>query len=96
MEAMKKYVTIVLNAYPDIQGTIEDEIAEGDKVVIRSSKRCTHQGELLGMPPTGKQVTTTMTAICRMVNGKIAEVWFWNDNLSELQQLGVVPELAAA
>ena len=93
---MRKYVAVVLNAYPDIQGTIEDEIAEGDKVVVRASKRCTHQGELMGIPPTGRQVTTTMTAIYRLVNGKIAEIWFWNDNLSEFQQLGVVPAKVAA
>jgi predicted ester cyclase len=96
LEAMKKYVAIVLNAYPDIQGFGEDVIAEGDKVVVRGSKKCTHQGELVGIPPTGKQVTTTMTAIYRLVNGKIAEVWFWNEDLSEFQQLGVIPALVPA
>ncbi len=96
LEAMRKFVAIVLNAYPDLHGTEEDMIAEGDKVVVRGSKRCTHQGELLGIPPTGKQVKTTMTGIFRLVNGKIAEVWFWNDNLSEFQQLGVIPALEPA
>ena len=96
LEAMRNYVGMVLNAYPDLHGALDDEIAEGDKVVVRGSKRCTHQGELLGIPPTGKQVTTTLTAIYRLVNGKIAEVWFFNDNVSELQQLGVIPALQPA
>jgi steroid delta-isomerase-like uncharacterized protein len=96
LEAMKKYVTVVLNAYPDLQGTEEDMIAEGDKVVVRGTKRCTHQGELLGIPPTGKQVTTTLIFIYRLVNGKVAEAWLWNDNLSEFQQLGVIPALGTA
>lgn len=96
LEAMRKYAEYVLNAYPDLQATLEDEIAEGDKVVVRWTKRCTHQGELAGIPPTGKQVTTTGITIYRLVNGKIAEQWLWNDNLSEFQQLGVVPALSAA
>jgi steroid delta-isomerase-like uncharacterized protein len=96
LEAMKKYVTVVLNAYPDIQVTIEDEIAEGDKVVVRWTMRATHQGELLGIPPTGKQITNAGISIYRLVNGKIAEEWFWPDNLNSFQQMGVIPALGTA
>ena len=96
LEMVRKEAAMILNAYPDFQGTFEDGIAEGDKVVISWTKRCTHQGELLGIPPTGKQVTTTGISIVRLENGKIAEVWFWNEDLSEFQQLGVIPALVPA
>ncbi len=96
LEAVREGVAMLLNAYPDIQVTIEGEIAEGENVAVRWTKRCTHQGELLGIPPTGKQVSTAGINIYRLVNGKIAEEWLWNDNLSEFQQLGVIPALNPA
>ena len=91
LEMVRKEAAMILNAYPDLQGTFEDGIAEGDKVVVSWTKRCTHQGELLGIPPTGKQITTSGVTIYRLVNGKIAEEWRWNDDLSEFQQLGAIP-----
>jgi steroid delta-isomerase-like uncharacterized protein len=91
LEGVRKFVAMMLNVYPDIQVAEEDMIAEGDKVVVRWTMRATHQGELLGIPPTGKQVTTTLIIIYRLVNGKIAEEWLLNDDLSEFQQLGVAP-----
>jgi steroid delta-isomerase-like uncharacterized protein len=91
LEAVREDVAMMLNVYPDIQVAEEDMIAEGDKVVVRWTMRATHQGELLGIPPTGKQVTTTLIIIYRLVNGKIAEEWLLNDDLSEFQQLGVAP-----
>jgi steroid delta-isomerase-like uncharacterized protein len=96
LEAVREDLAMMLNAYPDMQVTIEDEIAEGDKVVLRWTMRATHQGELLGIPPTGKQITNAGISIYRLVNGKIAEEWFWPDNLNSFQQMGVIPALGTA
>jgi steroid delta-isomerase-like uncharacterized protein len=96
LDAVKEVVAMMLNAYPDIQTTIEDEIAEGDKVVVRWTMSATHQGELLGIPPTGKQITNAGINIYYLVNGKIAELWFWPDNLNSFQQMGVIPALGVA
>ncbi len=86
-------VAMLRAVFPDLQYTVEDEIAEGDKVVHRLTGRGTHQGEYLGIPPTGKQVTWTVTAIYRIAGGKIAERWINVDDLGMMQQLGVVPSL---
>ena len=63
------------SAFPDLQHTIEDLIAEGNKVVLRVTNRATHKGEFLGLPGTGKRVTINAIAIFRMADGKIAEIW---------------------
>jgi steroid delta-isomerase-like uncharacterized protein len=96
LEAVREDLATMLNAYPDIQVNIEDEIAEGDKVVVRWTMRATHQGELFGIPPTGKQITNAGINIYRLVNGKIAGEWFWPDNLNSFQQMGVIPALGTA
>ena len=79
------------SAFPDMQLTIEDQIAEGDKVVTRWTARGTHQGELMGIPPTGKQATVTGITVGRVANGKFVESWSNFDALGMMQQLGVVP-----
>ena len=81
-------------AFPDAQATIEDLIAEGDKVVTRSTLRGTHRGEFMGIAPTGKHVTFTGIAIFRIEEGKIAEGWNNFDVLGLMQQLGVIPQMA--
>ena len=79
------------SAFPDIQFTIEDLIAEGDKIVTRYTARGTHRGDLQGIPPTGRQVTVTGIIISRFANGKFVEGWLDFDALGMLQQLGVIP-----
>lgn len=91
VEGMKNGRIIVQDAIPDIQYTIEDEIAEGDRVVVRSMVRGTHQGELMGIPATGKQITLSVVAIYCFDNARIVEVWFSFDQLSMMQQLGAIP-----
>jgi steroid delta-isomerase-like uncharacterized protein len=91
LEGAKEMTAMGLNAFPDIQLTIDDEIAEGDTVVFRWSMSGTHQGELFGVPATGKQVTRSGVTIYRLANGRIVELWWYADNLSLMQQLGVVP-----
>lgn len=92
-EAFKQFASMWLTAFPDQQTTIEDLIAEGDTVVVRNTLRATHKGELMGIPPTGKQVTVSAITITRVVNGKAEETWGNADALGMLQQLGVVPAL---
>jgi predicted ester cyclase len=78
-------------AFPDIQHTLEDQLAEGDKVAVRLTIRGTQQGEFQGMPATGKAITMTSLNILHFANGKIAEQWVETDDLGLLQQLGAIP-----
>ena len=92
-EALKEHLTGIYTAFPDFLHTIEDMIAEGDKVVARFINRVTHKGEFMGIAPTGKQVVFTAIAIFHIVNGKFVETWAAIDVLGLLQQLGAVPPL---
>ncbi|MBI3959287.1 MAG: ester cyclase [Chloroflexi bacterium] len=78
-------------AFPDMELTVEDQVAEGNAVVSRWTFRGTHQGELQGIPPTGKQVICSGVSIDRVANGKVVEHWIEFDQLGMMQQLGVVP-----
>ena len=81
------------SAFPDLNATVEDVIAEGEKVVTRVTIRGTHQGEVEEFgPPTGRQIEIKDITISRIEGGKIVEDWDSYDNLSVLQQLGFVPE----
>lgn len=71
--------------------TVEDQIAEGDRVASRWIARATNTGSLMGMPPTGKAVEVTGVNVTRFVEGKIAESWYNFDMLSLLQQVGAIP-----
>jgi len=93
VEGLKQYAPMVLTAFPDIQITTEDQIAEGDKVVIRWTITGTHKGEFMGISPTGVQVTWTGITIYRIAGGKIVELWANSDDLGVLQQLGVIPPM---
>lgn len=92
-DAYKQLVTMFHTGFPDIKVTVEDLVAEGDKVVARWTWRGTNQGEFQGMPPTGKQVTGSGISIHRIAEGKIAEAWVNFDALGMLQQLGVIPAM---
>ncbi len=83
--------TYFITAVPDIQMTIEDMIAEGEKVAARLTLRGTHAGDLWGIPPTGKQATISSINIWRVVGGKLVEQWSETDMLGMMQQLGVIP-----
>ena len=96
LQAHKQYVSMLLTAFPDLQFTVEDLIAEGDKVVDRYTARGTHTGALMGMAPTGKQFTATAISINHFANDKIVEQWFNVDDLGLFQQLGLVPATGGA
>jgi steroid delta-isomerase-like uncharacterized protein len=78
-------------AFPDLQITIEEQVAEGDRVTNRYTTRATHKGDLFGLPPTGKAVTYQTIDVIRVENGRLAERWSVDDLLGLYQQLGVVP-----
>ena len=90
-EGAKLFVTVYRNAFPDVQFTIDEQIAEGDKVVTRWTATGTHKGELAGIPPTGKSSTVTGVTVDRVVAGKIVESRGFFDQFGMLQQLGVIP-----
>jgi len=90
-EGAKQYVRLFLAAFPDLQVTTDDIVAEGDKVALRWSAHGTHEGRLMGIEPTGKAMTITGQAIYQIGAGKIKEDWINADALGMLQQLGVVP-----
>lgn len=91
LDVVKQWFTIFATAFPDGHQVIEDVVAEGDRVVARTTFNGTHQGEMQGIPATGKSVSIPSITIFRMDNGKIAEGWLVSDNLGMMQQLGVVP-----
>jgi steroid delta-isomerase-like uncharacterized protein len=92
-EGLKQLIASFRNAAPDLHFTIDDMIAEGDRVVTRWTARGTHAGELMGVPPTGKQITVTAIVIDRFAGGKFAEHWAGRDDLGLYQQLGLIPSL---
>jgi predicted ester cyclase len=80
-----------MNAFPDMHLYVEDAVAEGNKLVTRWSAHGTHKGDLMGIPPTGKEVSIAGIAIDRFENGQSVEHWEIIDQLSLMQQLGVIP-----
>jgi len=88
-DQLKQFISTTLIAFPDIHFTIEDQVAEGDQVATRWKFRGTHEGEFMGVPATGKQVTVTGMNISRHANGKYVEDWGNWDALGMLQQFGV-------
>ena len=95
-EELKRHIAQFDAAFPSYQLTAEDMITEGDKVVVRSTFRGTHNGDFMGIPPTGKQVTIPVFLIYRIADDKIAEHWMQADSLGLLQQLGAIPAPTSA
>ena len=90
-EAVKQLPAIFRSAFPDFKVTIDDVIAEGDKVAVRSTWSGTHKGEFMGIAPTGKSVSFGVFDIIRIAGGKFVEHWGQMDNMGMMQQLGVIP-----
>jgi steroid delta-isomerase-like uncharacterized protein len=90
-QLVKEVFARLHRAYPDLHITIEDLIEEGDKVVSRNTVTGTHQGEYMGIPPTGKSVTYNEIFIARFAGGRIAETWGVVDVLAQMKQLGAIP-----
>ena len=92
LQAAKRAASEYRKAFPDLQLSVEDLIAEGDRVAARLRFRGTHLGELNGIAPTGRRVDCTGSVISRIEEGKIAEDWANFDDLGMMQQLRVIPE----
>jgi steroid delta-isomerase-like uncharacterized protein len=90
-EDVKRFIGEFRGAFPDFHTTIEDQIAEGDKVVTRWRMRGTHRGEFRGIAPTGKELDITGIGIFRFSGGKVVESWDNFDQLGMMRQLGVIP-----
>ncbi len=95
-EGLKKIIAMYRTAFPDLRFTIEDQIAEGDRVVTRWVGRGTHEGDLMGASATGKTTEIGGVGIDRIDNGQVVEAWGYWDALGMFQQLGLTGEPAAA
>ena len=89
LKDFKQYCKEWLSAFPDLHFTVNDMVVEGDRAAIRSTWTGTHKGELAGIAPTNKKVTSWEIEIDRIAGGKIAEVWTRYDTLSVMQQIGL-------
>jgi len=92
-EGIKLYLEGSFAAFPDSHVSVEDMIAEGDKVVVRYVFTGTQQGEFLGIPATGKKFSISGIGIGRFADGKLVEWWENADGLGLMQQLGVIPAM---
>jgi predicted SnoaL-like aldol condensation-catalyzing enzyme len=92
LEGAKQLHRLILAAFPDLRMTIQDMAADGDKVWTRKTATGTHQGELLGVPATGKRVAWKVIDVVTYKDGKVIEHWVVADTLSLMQQLGAVPQ----
>jgi steroid delta-isomerase-like uncharacterized protein len=90
-QGFREFVVMYRKAFPDLRITVDEQIAEGDIVVTRWTATGRNEGELMGMPATGKQATTAGININRISGGKLVEGWGLFDQLGLLQQLGAVP-----
>ena len=90
-EGVKQLSIMLRSAFPDLKATIDDILAEGDKVAARMTWRGTHKGEFMGIPPTGKSVSVGVIDVVRFTGDKFVEHWGLMDNASMMQQLGAVP-----
>jgi len=91
LPGFKMLVREMRAAFPDLKMTVEDCVATDDKVWARLRCRGTHNGPLMGIPPTGKSIDTTAVEICRVENGKLAEHWGVPDRFAAMSQLGLLP-----
>ena len=90
-QGFREFVVMYRTAFPDLRITVDEQFAEGETVVTRWTATGTNEGELMGIPATGKQATTAGININRISDGKLVEGWGLFDQLGLLQQLGAVP-----
>lgn len=92
-DGFKKTVNMFRTAFPDIHSTIEDIVAEGDKVATRATLRGTHRGEFMGIAPTDKKINVAVSGLIRFAGEKEVEAWGNMDMLTFYQQLGIIPPI---
>jgi steroid delta-isomerase-like uncharacterized protein len=90
-DAVRGFLSAFRAGFPDMHMSVEDAFAGGDKVAVRWAMKGTHNGDLFGIPPTGRSVAIQGVSLLRMEDGKIAEDWVIEDTLGLMRQLGVIP-----
>jgi len=90
-EGVKMQFAMFFNAFPDLRVVIHDQVAESDDVVTRKTFHGTHQGDLIGIPPTGRSVAFDVIDILRVQHGKITDHWNVVDQLGLMHQIGAIP-----
>jgi steroid delta-isomerase-like uncharacterized protein len=90
-DGLRQYISMFRAAFPDVHVGVEDQIAEGDKVVTRTTIRGTHKETFMDIPATGKKIQVSAVIITRFESGQNVESWVEQDRLGLMQQLGVVP-----
>lgn len=93
-EGVKMQVAAYHQAFPDMNVTVEDTVLDGDRAVIRYTIRGTHNGELMGIPATGKSGEIAGISMVRLADGKVVEEFALADMMTLFQQLGLAPEMA--
>ena len=93
VEGLKQAMVALRQAFPDLHVTVDEMLSDGDKVVIRSTMKGTHKGTFMNIPATGKQINVEGIDIVRISNGRAVEHWGVTDNLTMMQQLGLVPAM---
>jgi len=91
-EGLKQFLTVYFNAFPDLHAEVEDIFGEGDKILSRAMCRGIHKGNLMGMPPTGKQVAIRVICADRLSGQRVAESFELPDLFGMMQQLGAIPQ----
>jgi steroid delta-isomerase-like uncharacterized protein len=90
----EQYMDAFVSAFPDLNFSIDDMVAEGDKVAVRYTMKGTHKGTFMNIPATGKQVLTKGVEINKIVQGRCVETWIFPDRLGTMTQLGAIPGAA--
>ena len=90
-EGIMLLTQMLRSAFPDFKATIDDMLADGDRVATRMTWTGTHQGEFMGIPPTGKRISIQVIDFVRFADGRFAEHWGLMDNMGMMQQLGAIP-----
>ena len=91
VEGVKQFFGMMFAAFPDFHAVVEDQVAEGDKVVTRKTVSGTHQGEFMGIPPTGRRMEISVIDVFRVADSRCTDHWSVVDQLGMMQQLGVIP-----
>jgi steroid delta-isomerase-like uncharacterized protein len=93
-DGFKQIMSVFRGAFPNFETTVEDVIAEEDRVAVRHTHHVTQSGEFAGIPATGKEATVSGIELLRVRDGQIVEFWHMDDFLALLQQLGAIPAAA--
>src|SRR5215203_5423010 len=93
-QGIHDFVKLVRSAFPDLQTTVDEIIAEGDRIAVRSTFRGTHEGDFMGIPATGKKVEVSNYDFVRFENDQAAEHWGTIDSAALMEQIGATPAAA--